>query len=115
MTTHKAQGQTMDSAIVDIESCHGTEAPYVIISRVKTLDGLLILRLFQLKKIQCRQSQDNRVEQQRLHYLSLTTIVSVGSVIERAKAKKSLRTYKGPGPTVADSDVQSLSKLEAIQ
>ncbi|KAJ3932051.1 MAG: hypothetical protein NXY57DRAFT_872086, partial [Lentinula lateritia] len=70
MTTHKAQGQTLNSAIVDIESCHGTEAPYVMISRVKTLDGLLVLRPSQLKKIQCRQSQDNRIEQQRLHHLS---------------------------------------------
>ncbi|KAJ3846652.1 hypothetical protein EV368DRAFT_20136, partial [Lentinula lateritia] len=75
MTTHKAQGQTMHSAIVDIESCHGTEAPYVMLSRVKTLNGLLVLRPFQLRKIQCHQSQDNRIEQQRLRYLSLTTIV----------------------------------------
>ncbi|KAJ3858407.1 hypothetical protein EV359DRAFT_8420, partial [Lentinula novae-zelandiae] len=70
MTIHKAQGLTLDAAIVDIESCHGTEAAYVMISRVKTIDSLLVLRPFQLKKIQSRQSQDSRIEQQRLHHLS---------------------------------------------
>ncbi|KAJ4464238.1 hypothetical protein C8J55DRAFT_412949, partial [Lentinula edodes] len=72
-TTHKAQGQTLDTAIVDIESCRGTEAPYVMVSRVRTLDGLLILRPFQFKKIQCRQSQDSRLEHRRLFFLSLET------------------------------------------
>ncbi|KAJ3858397.1 hypothetical protein EV359DRAFT_52264, partial [Lentinula novae-zelandiae] len=59
VTTHKVQGQTLDSAIIDLESCRGTEAPYVMVSRIKTLDGLLVLRPFQLKKIQCRQSKDS--------------------------------------------------------
>ncbi|KAJ4464308.1 hypothetical protein C8J55DRAFT_403121, partial [Lentinula edodes] len=74
-TTHKAQGQTLDSAIIDLESCRGTEAPYVMVSRVKTLDGLLVLRPFQLKKIQCRQSEDSRSEHKRLQLLALETIV----------------------------------------
>ncbi|KAJ3916320.1 hypothetical protein F5877DRAFT_15076, partial [Lentinula edodes] len=69
-TTHKAQGQTLDSAIIDLESCRGTEAPYVMVSRVKTLDGLLVLRPFQLKKIQCRQSEDSRSENKRLQLLA---------------------------------------------
>ncbi|KAJ3897786.1 hypothetical protein F5879DRAFT_783021, partial [Lentinula edodes] len=69
-TTHKMQGQTLDSAIIDLESCRGTEAPYVMVSRVKTLDGLLVLRPFQLKKIQCRQSEDSRLEHKRLHLLA---------------------------------------------
>ncbi|KAJ3851611.1 hypothetical protein EV368DRAFT_17583, partial [Lentinula lateritia] len=74
-TTHKVQGQTLDSAIIDLESCRGTEAPYVMVSRVKTLDGLLVLRPFHLKKIQCRQSEDSRLEHKRLHLLALETIV----------------------------------------
>ncbi|KAJ3878153.1 hypothetical protein F5879DRAFT_762646, partial [Lentinula edodes] len=70
MTAHKAQGQTLATAIIDIESCRGTESPYVMASRVKSLDGLLILRPFQLKKIQCRQSEDSRNEHARLKYLA---------------------------------------------
>jgi hypothetical protein len=69
MTTHKAQGKTMKRAIVDVQSCRGTEAPYVMLSRVKSLAGLLILRPFDQKKIQCRQSEDLRKELQRLQRL----------------------------------------------
>ncbi|KAG1839105.1 hypothetical protein DFJ58DRAFT_667927 [Suillus subalutaceus] len=50
MTTHKAQGQTMQRAIIDFEGCSGTEAPYVMLLRVTSLDGLLILRPFLRKK-----------------------------------------------------------------
>ncbi|KAJ3927247.1 MAG: hypothetical protein NXY57DRAFT_863682, partial [Lentinula lateritia] len=70
MTAHKAQGQTLSTAVVDFESCRGTEAPYVMALRVKSIDGLLILRPFQLKKIQCRQSEDSRKEHARLDYLA---------------------------------------------
>ncbi|KAH7872502.1 uncharacterized protein C8R40DRAFT_1013915, partial [Lentinula edodes] len=73
MTAHKAQGQTLETAVVDFESCRGTEAPYVMASRVKSLDGLLILRPFQLKKIQCRQSEDSRKEHTRLNILAVHT------------------------------------------
>ncbi|KAJ3880116.1 hypothetical protein F5051DRAFT_400738 [Lentinula edodes] len=62
MTVYKAQGQSMKTTMVDIESCSGTESPYVMVSRVTSLSGLLILRPFQLKKIQCRQSEDMRNE-----------------------------------------------------
>ena len=43
MTAHHAQGQMMDCVIVDLQSCRGTEAPYVMISRACSLEGLLIL------------------------------------------------------------------------
>ncbi|KAJ3845865.1 hypothetical protein EV368DRAFT_22208, partial [Lentinula lateritia] len=52
-------GQTLLTVVVDYESCHGTEAPYVMASCIKSLDGLLILRPFQLKKIQCCSSTDS--------------------------------------------------------
>ena len=58
MTAHKAQGQTLHKVIVDLESCRGTESPYVMISRVTSLEGLLILRSFKFSKIKCHQSQD---------------------------------------------------------
>ncbi|KAK0469459.1 uncharacterized protein EV420DRAFT_1244567, partial [Desarmillaria tabescens] len=62
MTAHKSQGQTLSHAIIDFESCTGTEAPYVMASRVKSLKGLLVVRWFPKKKIQVRPSEDLRVE-----------------------------------------------------
>lgn len=43
MTAHKAQGQSLPNIIIDLQSCQGTESPYVMVSRVTLLDGLLIL------------------------------------------------------------------------
>ncbi|THU82520.1 hypothetical protein K435DRAFT_575360, partial [Dendrothele bispora CBS 962.96] len=60
ITAHRAQGATMKKVKVDLAKCRGTESPYVMISRVKSLEGLLILRDFDLKVIQCRQSEDAR-------------------------------------------------------
>ncbi|KAF8123678.1 hypothetical protein EV363DRAFT_1140293, partial [Boletus edulis] len=66
MTVHKSQGMTMDRAIVDLESCKGTEAPYVMLSRVRTLQGLLILRPFVMNRVTCQQSEEVRCETRRL-------------------------------------------------
>ncbi|KAK0435100.1 uncharacterized protein EV420DRAFT_1232332, partial [Desarmillaria tabescens] len=73
MTAHKSQGRTLSHAIIDISSCTGTEAPYVMASRVKSLDGLLVIRWFPEGKIQVRPSQDLRLENTRLHILSQQT------------------------------------------
>ncbi|KAI0038040.1 hypothetical protein FA95DRAFT_1478114, partial [Auriscalpium vulgare] len=73
LTAHKAQGQTLSHAVVDLHDCRGTESPYVMISRVKSLEGLLILRPFARKKIMCRQSQDSRLEFRRLDFVRLQT------------------------------------------
>ena len=62
MTVHKAQGQSLSNVIVDLESCFGTESPYVMVSRATSFAGLLILRPFHKYKIRCRQSQDSRNE-----------------------------------------------------
>ncbi|KAG1887031.1 hypothetical protein F4604DRAFT_1503570, partial [Suillus subluteus] len=72
-TTHKAQGQTMQCTIIDLESCSGTEAPYIMLSHVTSLDGLLILCPFNKKKICCRQSKDTCLEEQRQHVLAQQT------------------------------------------
>jgi hypothetical protein len=94
MTTHKAQGQTMDKVIVDLESCHGTESPYVMLSRVKSLDGLRILRPFSITKIQCRQSEDTRRELRCLNSLQLFTITELGSTLESVQAQDVLSRTK---------------------
>ena len=70
MTAHRSQGQTLPRAIVDYQSCKGTEAPYVMTSRVRSLNDLLILRPFEHKKICCHASEDYRVEQRRLSLLA---------------------------------------------
>jgi hypothetical protein len=95
MTAHKSQGQTLNRVIVDLESCRGTEAPYVMISRVTSLSGLLILRPFTKNKIQCHQSEDLRKEMKRLYKLKLDTIIQVGtqSEINAALDKLSVLNY----------------------
>ena len=47
MTVHQAQGQTLDSIIIDLQSCKGTEAPYDMASCAHSLHGLLILHPFE--------------------------------------------------------------------
>ena len=74
MTAHRAQGQTLSNVIVDLQSCRGSEAPYVMLSRVTSLDGLLILRPFSKKKISCNVSEDLRLENKRLRTIALETI-----------------------------------------
>ena len=70
MTAHRSQGQTLPRVIIDYQSCKGTEAPYVMTSRVRSLNDLLILRPFEHKKICCHASEDYRIEQRRLSLLA---------------------------------------------
>jgi hypothetical protein len=90
MTAHKAQGQTLEQAIIDLQSCFGTESAYLMASRVKSLNGLAILRPFDKCKIQSRQSEDSRKEAKRLEYLNLHTITQVGNTEESASARETL-------------------------
>lgn len=90
MTAHRAQGQTISNVIVDLQSCHGTESPYVMISRVTSLDGLLILRPFDKDKITCRQSEESRRENSRLYILNLQTTVIAGNPSESRLATEEL-------------------------
>ncbi|EIM85242.1 uncharacterized protein STEHIDRAFT_40673, partial [Stereum hirsutum FP-91666 SS1] len=72
-TAHKAQGKSLVHVVVDIESCRGTESPYVMVSRATSLSGLLILRPFTRSKICSRQSEETRDEMKRLGCLRLHT------------------------------------------
>ena len=78
MTSYKSQGLSLDRVIVDIESCSGSEAPYVMVSRVKSLDGLMILRPFDRSKICCNLKQDLRDELKRQRLLELATLARYG-------------------------------------
>ena len=74
MTAHRAQGQTLSNVIVDLQSCRGSESPYVMLSRVTSLKGLLILRTFERKKISCNMSEELRTENRRLRVLAQQTL-----------------------------------------
>jgi len=87
ITAHKSQGKTLSNAVIDLESCRGTEAPYVMLSRVSSLEGLVIVRPFAKSKIMCRQSEDARHEFRRLNLLRLQTIVQTSSSEESQQAK----------------------------
>ena len=103
MTAHKAQGQTLHKVIVDLESCRGTESPYVMVSRVTSLEGLLILRSFKFSKIKCHQSQDTRQEFRRLDMLRLRTIAKIGSSEEQTKARDALLNNSGANPAIVNT------------
>jgi hypothetical protein len=61
-TDYKSQGRSLDKAVVDLASARSQEGVYVMLSRVKSLDGLLILRWFPETKITQRLSAELREE-----------------------------------------------------
>ncbi|KAJ7715807.1 hypothetical protein B0H16DRAFT_1210338, partial [Mycena metata] len=73
ITAHKSQGKTLAACVVDLRLCQGSESPYVMISRVTSLEGLVILMPFSKDRICCRQNEDLRLEFRRLRYLELQT------------------------------------------
>ncbi|KJA16539.1 hypothetical protein HYPSUDRAFT_121526, partial [Hypholoma sublateritium FD-334 SS-4] len=73
ITAHKSQSLSFTSATVDLQSCCGTERPYVMISRITSLEGLRILRPFDFKRIKSRPSEDIRKEFTRCQILAEET------------------------------------------
>ncbi|KAJ7448420.1 hypothetical protein FB451DRAFT_1396677 [Mycena latifolia] len=90
MTAHKAQGKTLAVVIVDLESTSGTESPYVMLSRAKSLNGVFILRPFSQKVLQRHPNQDVRNEFRRLDMLCHQTIMQYGTTEEAAEAQRYL-------------------------
>ena len=90
MTAHKAQGLTLPHVVVDLSSCKGTEQPYVMVSRCKSLDGLLVMRPFPMSKITSRRSQEARNESTRLDLSRWQTIAAHGTPQEQEVAKEHL-------------------------
>ena len=90
ITAYKSQSLSLDRVVVDLESCSGTEAPYVMVSRVKSLDGLLILRPFRQLKISCHMSEDVRDELKRQKLLELSTLARHGAGVLAQAAIKEL-------------------------
>ncbi|PPQ65631.1 hypothetical protein CVT26_000573 [Gymnopilus dilepis] len=65
-TDFKGQGRTLDKAIVDISTAHSLQSVYVMLSRVKSLSGIAILRWFPPSKLYTRLSDELRTEIKRL-------------------------------------------------
>lgn len=95
LTAHKAQGQTFHHVVLDLESCKGTESPYVMLSRARSLDGVLILRPFDKKKIKCHQSEDAQKEFSRLRRLHLCTHIRSNAPDDSKQARAALRLEFG--------------------
>jgi hypothetical protein len=110
-TAHKAQGQTMTRVVVDLASCIGTEAAYVMISRCTSLSGLMVLRPFPIAKITVHRSQDARDEFRRLERLNTQTKSNCGEnpsgifqgpavrkTAEKEGAPQVVTLFSGPSP-----------------
>ena len=72
-TDYKAQGRSLESAIVDPASASTLQGVYVMLSRLKNMNGLVILRPFPEAKINQRLSQELRDELRRLELLNEVT------------------------------------------
>jgi hypothetical protein len=64
-TSHNAQGRSLDVCCIDLASCPTIQSAYVMLSRVRSLSGLCILRPFNLDRIQNHISQELREELKR--------------------------------------------------
>ncbi|PPQ71220.1 hypothetical protein CVT26_010999 [Gymnopilus dilepis] len=77
-TDFKSQGRTLTRVIVDLFTARG-QGVYVMLSRVKSLDGLLILRRFPPSKVYHRLPQELRDELTRLKGIDLEVPVGTGA------------------------------------
>ena len=83
-TDYKAQGRSLDAAIIDPVSATTLQGIYVMFSRVRALDGLAILRPFKPAKIEQRLSEELRDELSRLEELDVNTKCSYSSAYSTA-------------------------------
>ena len=82
-TDYKSQGRSLDTAIVDLSSASSLQGIYVMLSRVRSMKGLAILRPFSDRKILQRLSQELREELTRLDCLAESTAAVHSSDNER--------------------------------
>ena len=72
-TDYKAQGRSLDAAVVDPKSAFSLQGVYVMLSRLRSMSGLAILRPFPENKLTQRLSQELRDELRRLDNLDKQT------------------------------------------
>jgi ATP-dependent DNA helicase PIF1 len=70
-TDYKSQGRSLEKAIVDLASARSLQGVYVMLSRVKTMRGLAILRWFPSTKVYQRLSEELREELKRVDFMSV--------------------------------------------
>ncbi|KAJ6576134.1 hypothetical protein DFH09DRAFT_841010, partial [Mycena vulgaris] len=61
-TSHNAQGRSLDVCCIDLASCPTVQSAYVMLSRVRRLKGLCILRPYRLDRIRSHISEELRNE-----------------------------------------------------
>lgn len=71
-TDFKSQGRTLERAVVDLYTAR-SQGVYVMLSRAKSLEGILVMRWFPPTKIYQRLSEDLRDELRRVDYLDDVT------------------------------------------
>lgn len=79
-TDYKSQGKSLTHAIMDLESACSLQGVYVMLSRVRSMEGLLIMRPFSHAKICTRLSQELRDELRRIDMLDEMTRVRYASL-----------------------------------
>ncbi|KIJ56712.1 hypothetical protein M422DRAFT_85658, partial [Sphaerobolus stellatus SS14] len=72
-TAHNSQGRSLNAGCIDFASCPNLAMAYVMLSRLRSLDGLTILRPFASNKIRCRVPEEVRNELKRLDELAQKT------------------------------------------
>jgi hypothetical protein len=75
-TSHNSQGRSLDKACIDLASCVSIQSAYVMVSRLKSREGLCILRPFNLSVIQKHISEEIRNEMNRTGELEKQTLRS---------------------------------------
>jgi len=75
-TAHNSWGRSLSSGYLDLVSCKDLAMAYVMLFRLRTLDGITILRPFALQKIKYHASQSVRNKLKQLDALSEITFAS---------------------------------------
>ncbi|KAF4617233.1 hypothetical protein D9613_005788 [Agrocybe pediades] len=125
LTVHKAQGQTYDRVIVDLNSTFTCESAYVMLSRCTTLEGLRVLKHFSEKKIQNHQGQNSRDLFKRLNALRIKTILKHGDDNETSFAREYwenrielspdlLHEYDSNSPSIGDLSLETESLIRQL-
>ncbi|KIM23130.1 hypothetical protein M408DRAFT_77987 [Serendipita vermifera MAFF 305830] len=86
-TDYKSQGRTLERAIVDLKSAQSLQGVYVMLSRVKSLNGLAILHDFPTKFFGQRLSEELRNEFARLDELDHATTTAYAHLLRKDDAQ----------------------------
>ncbi|EGN93337.1 hypothetical protein SERLA73DRAFT_27735, partial [Serpula lacrymans var. lacrymans S7.3] len=72
-TDYKVQGRSLQRVLVDLSNCKTLQSAYVMLSRAKSLAGVVIIRWFSPHKVQKPLSDEFEREFARLKALDVET------------------------------------------